>query len=346
MSAFGSGYSNGQFWYGRSTGFPGFLYKKNVGVGGRRSTKMNPGGGITCNSATYLYNKYKPGTGGVGASSIANRRAKNRLATVCTEQKCFPCYTTLGQYSNYTHNPNGFVPCPYYPSKCPEKIMPGGTFTTNAQLEEYRGVTTITGDLIIRNFIGQPDFSVFDCLTTIGGLLNIRNNSSLTIVYGFNALTSVSYGIPFVIYTLGFLIQFNPVLNSIQGFNSLTQINGLFAIYENIALINVINFDNLQTVMDYVNIQFNTNLTNTPKFNALTKIGTFLTISNNSLLTNVSGFLALTPATGIGSNVIIDNNSLVPLLNVCLDTYTAIDSAKGINSFTNLTSFTTNSCPP
>jgi hypothetical protein len=50
-SAFGSGPSNGQFWFGGSS-FPGFLYKKNVGVGGRRSTKMNPGGNITCNSAT------------------------------------------------------------------------------------------------------------------------------------------------------------------------------------------------------------------------------------------------------------------------------------------------------
>jgi uncharacterized repeat protein (TIGR02543 family) len=60
-----------------------------------------------------LYNKYKPGTGGVGASSTANRRAKNRLATICgSSNKCFPCYNTLGQYSNYTHNPNGFVPCP------------------------------------------------------------------------------------------------------------------------------------------------------------------------------------------------------------------------------------------
>ena len=45
MSAFGSGSnSNGQFWYGNSINFPGFLYKKNVGVGGRRSTKMTPGG--------------------------------------------------------------------------------------------------------------------------------------------------------------------------------------------------------------------------------------------------------------------------------------------------------------
>jgi hypothetical protein len=65
-----------------------------------------------CNSYNYLYNKYKPEQGGLSASSVANCRAKNRLATLCTEQKCFPCYTTLGQYSNYTHNPDGFIPCP------------------------------------------------------------------------------------------------------------------------------------------------------------------------------------------------------------------------------------------
>jgi uncharacterized repeat protein (TIGR02543 family) len=112
MSGFGTGSnSNGQFWFGGNT-FPGFLFKKNMGVGGRRSTKFNPGGNIICNSPTYLYNKYKPGAGGVGASSMSNRRAKNRLATVCGTNQCFPCYNTLGQYSNYTHNPNGFIPCP------------------------------------------------------------------------------------------------------------------------------------------------------------------------------------------------------------------------------------------
>jgi len=123
MSAFGSGSnSNGQFWYGSSTNFPGFLYKKNVGVGGRRSTKFSPGGNTTCNTYQYLYNKYKPGQGGVGASSIATRRAKNRLATVCSENKCFPCYNSLGQYSNYTHNPNGFFPCPVTVPPCAKLI--------------------------------------------------------------------------------------------------------------------------------------------------------------------------------------------------------------------------------
>lgn len=117
-SGFGNGSnSNGQFWYGGSINFPGFLYKKNGGVGVIRSTLMGPGGNATCNRYAYLYNKFKPGSGGVGACNISNRRAKNRLATVCTGTgtggpACFPCYMTLGQYSNYTHNPNGFINCP------------------------------------------------------------------------------------------------------------------------------------------------------------------------------------------------------------------------------------------
>jgi surface protein len=102
------GGGGGAFWFGRE----GFLFKGKGGGGARRSTKMGPGGNTTCNGPTYIYNKYKPGGGGVGASSVSNRRAKNRLATICNTQKCFPCFPTLGQYSNYTHNPNGYVPCP------------------------------------------------------------------------------------------------------------------------------------------------------------------------------------------------------------------------------------------
>lgn len=110
---FGNGSnSNGQFWYGRSLNFPGFLYKKNTGVGGRRSTKFAAGGNITCNSPQYIYNKYKPGTCGIGASNIANRRAKNRLATICEQNKCGQFYTYLGRYDNYTGNPNGYFPYP------------------------------------------------------------------------------------------------------------------------------------------------------------------------------------------------------------------------------------------
>ncbi len=95
----------GQFWYGPM----GFLYKRNNAIGARRSTKFVPGGTALCNQSTYIYNKWKPGSGGVGASSIANRRAKNRLATVCSaNQHCGSFYSHLGMYDSYTYNPNGY----------------------------------------------------------------------------------------------------------------------------------------------------------------------------------------------------------------------------------------------
>ena len=179
MSAFGSGPSNGQFWYGNTTNFPGFLYKKNVGVGGKRSTKMGPGGNITCNSSTDLYNKYKPGGGGVGASSTANRRAKNRLASVCgSSNKCFPCYNTLGQYSNYTHNPNGFVPCPgtinissgSSPTPGPS---PSGTYTVT-----YLGNTN-TGGTVPAGVTSYAGGSSVTILGNSGSLVKLGTEPSI-----------------------------------------------------------------------------------------------------------------------------------------------------------------------
>ena len=93
--------SNGQFWYGDY----GFLYKKNTGVGGRK----NPRYGLICNQPQNVNNKFKPGTGGVGGTNIAVRRAKNRLATVCGANQCGQFYTRLGLYDNYTGNPNGYT---------------------------------------------------------------------------------------------------------------------------------------------------------------------------------------------------------------------------------------------
>jgi hypothetical protein len=130
MSRFGNGSnSNGQFWYGSSTNFPGFLYKKNVGVGGRRSTKFAAGGNTTCNTPQYIYNKYTPGSGGVGASSTSNRRAKNRLATVCGgTNKCGQFYQYLGRYDKYTENPNGYFPYPLPPGVRSNFISPAQNY--------------------------------------------------------------------------------------------------------------------------------------------------------------------------------------------------------------------------
>jgi len=102
---FGSGSnSNGQFWFGGTNHFPGFLYKKNVGVGGRRTTNFGAGGTIVTNAETNIFNKYRPGVSGVGASTIANRRAKNRLASVCVNgDNCSNLYKNLGVHQNYAN---------------------------------------------------------------------------------------------------------------------------------------------------------------------------------------------------------------------------------------------------
>jgi hypothetical protein len=97
MSRFRTGSSgNGQFWFGGNS-FPGFLYKKNLGVGGRRSTKFVPGGSSVSNQPNEFWNKYTPGSG-VGASNIANRRSKLIHATTCDAgYKCGRFYIELGQ---------------------------------------------------------------------------------------------------------------------------------------------------------------------------------------------------------------------------------------------------------
>ena len=89
--------SYGQFWFGGNS-FPGFLYKKNLGSGARRSTLFTPGGTNITNQPNEFWNKYTPGSG-VGANNIANRRAKMIHATTCRngEQPCGRFYTQLGQ---------------------------------------------------------------------------------------------------------------------------------------------------------------------------------------------------------------------------------------------------------
>jgi uncharacterized repeat protein (TIGR02543 family) len=195
--------SNGQFYYGIN----GFLFKKNTGVGARRSTKFNAGGNIitncSCGKPQEINNYYKPGGGGVGASSISNRRAKNRLATVCgIPNKCFSCYTTLGQYSNYTHNPNGFVNClgtttvndsSVTPTPDPTPT-PSGTYTvtylgnTNTSGNVPSGVTSYAGGSSV-TILGNSGYPVLAKTGYQFGGWNTAENGSGTNYVGANIFT-------------------------------------------------------------------------------------------------------------------------------------------------------------
>jgi hypothetical protein len=107
-SYFGSTPQYGSLYIGQS----GFRYKK-IGGGGAHA---RPALGLICGQNNYYYNKYKPGGEGVGALSIAVRRARNRKATICLAQgnNCCNYYNYLGLY-NKSYNPNGFF---VYPTTC------------------------------------------------------------------------------------------------------------------------------------------------------------------------------------------------------------------------------------
>ena len=70
--------SYGSLWYGKNTNFPGFLYKKNTGTGVGITRHRRQ---IT-NAQTDIENRYVPGAG-VGATSVALRRLKKRMAANC-----------------------------------------------------------------------------------------------------------------------------------------------------------------------------------------------------------------------------------------------------------------------
>jgi hypothetical protein len=160
----GNGPKYGNYYFGKG----GFFYKKQVGVGGRK----NPKYGVICNQPQYLYNKYKPGNTGVGAQSTANRRAKNRLSTICGPQNsCGNFYNYLGRYDPYLYNANGYVQVPVPeniviehekpkppPISCPllpkntgyETCSPwpqsGGIFSSNTRLSPFNGPHNFNND--------------------------------------------------------------------------------------------------------------------------------------------------------------------------------------------------------
>lgn len=82
----------GSLYFGKG----GFVYKKAGGGGARKNPSL---GLLNCSSTTF-YNNYIPGSG-VGANSIASRRAKTIRATKCSSQyPCYPSFSKLGLYAS------------------------------------------------------------------------------------------------------------------------------------------------------------------------------------------------------------------------------------------------------
>jgi hypothetical protein len=79
---------NGNFYYGKG----GFAFKKMGGGGNHRTFPLS----LMANQPYDFNNRYVPGSG-VGASSIATRRAKLIRSTICySGQRCGRFDTVLG----------------------------------------------------------------------------------------------------------------------------------------------------------------------------------------------------------------------------------------------------------
>ncbi len=195
-------------------------------------------------------------------------------------------------------------------AQCP----PGDvTFTTQAQLNQfildYPGCTIFPDNVTI----GGPDItdlSPLQNLTSIGGLLQISNNSALTSLSGLENLTSIG----------GYLyIGFNSALTSLSGLENLTSIGGFLEISNNSALTSLSGLENLTSIGGYLYIGFNSTLTSLSGLENLTSIGGDLSIGYNSALTSLSGLENINPAS-ITALYIVSNPNLIlcNLPNLCI----------------------------
>ena len=165
-----------------------------------------------------------------------------------SKKKGSPSTIGLGQFSiNNIKKRAGSCSCVLCPIN--EIIIPPDThFATQSQLDILKGVTKIIGNFYIKDFIGQPDFSVFNCLKEVTGFFYIRDNAELATISDFGALKTVGEF---------FYINDNEKLVTISDFGVLETVGRYFNISDNANLATISYFGALKTVKEYFNISAN-----------------------------------------------------------------------------------------
>lgn len=151
-------------------------------------------------------------------------------------------------------------------------------------LNKLENITSIGGELYIKDNAALTSLSGLENITSVGGHLTIAGNASLTGLNGLRNLASIG----------GYLsIWFNAALTTIISLQNLTSVGEAVTIYNNAALTSLIGLENL-TSFQGITISQNDSLTNLSGFETFTSFGGSLTISYNARLTSLSGLENIT----------------------------------------------------
>lgn len=156
----------------------------------------------------------------------------------------FGCDSTLAIYT-----------CPS--SSC---LPEGITFTTQEQIDNFQinnpGCTEIEGEVTIEGW-NITNLNGLNLLTSIGGYLKVRYNSSLTSLTGLDNLTSIGGGLQIGDYDYG-----NPALTSLSGLDNLISIGGNMFIGYNPELTDLTGLESVTSLQGDLTITGNNSLTN------------------------------------------------------------------------------------
>jgi hypothetical protein len=212
------------------------------------------------------------------------------------------------------------------------------TFTSQAQLNAFAATyahctnITVSGNVFIFG-TDITDLTPLANLTTINGNLNIEFNHILQNLQGLNGLTSIGGN---------FRLMGNYELQNLDGLNGLSSIGGFLDVFVNDELENLDGLSQLTSIGGFLRITVTYSLTNLDGLSQLTSIGGYLEVSDNYVLTNLDG---LSQVTSIGGNLNIQSNlSLTSLsglegvssiggnLNISLSNLTSLSGLEGVTS--------------
>lgn len=173
----------------------------------------------------------------------------------------------------------------------------GITFASQADIDNfttnYPGCTQILGMVRIEG-ADIVNLNGLSSISSIGGSLDIRNNTILTNLDGLSGINSV--GSVLIIYR-------NPVLQNISALSGMTSVIYV-AVDENNALENIQGLSGLTSLIN-LDIRNNPSLSSLSELSGLTTISGNVHIVNNDALTDLTG---LSGVSGAGGHLVIQGN--------------------------------------